>query len=146
MKKVSTFIFLIVFAVSFPSLKAQNIQFEYDNAGNCIVKYKTIVLRSDVKSNDKDSDNLLLQSDMISGRKIIIYPNPTKSYLKINITGKIPENPIQYLLTDLNGKIIFKVQSLDMFYLFDISAFPSGIYLLRITIDNKWSKWKIIKE
>ena len=145
MRKISLFIILLVSAIASSSLKAQ-IYFDYDEAGNCIEKYKTIVLLSKVKGNSKDTTKVDSQSEKISERELIIYPNPTRGALKVEIRGKSPENPVRYLLTDLSGKTLSQVQSDDMYYLFDMTAYPTGVYLLRIMIDNRWSKWKIIKE
>ncbi len=146
MKKIFLLFILFVYASNY-SLNAQNIQFDYDDAGNCIVKYKTVVLPSHVKkSNISDTTKVSPESEIISDREVLIYPNPTKGALKIEIKGQNPEKLIQYQLTDLNGRTIYRVQSEDMFYLFDMTSFPAGVYLLRVMIDDKWSKWKIIKE
>ncbi|MGC3977353.1 MAG: T9SS type A sorting domain-containing protein [Paludibacteraceae bacterium] len=146
MKKIFLLFILVVFT-SIYSLNAQDIQFDYDDAGNCIVKYKTVVLPSHVKGNNRsDSTDVAPESEIISDREVVIYPNPTKGELKIEIRGKNPEKTIQYLLTDLSGRTIYRTQSEDMFYVFDMTSFPAGVYLLRVMIDNKWSKWKIIKE
>lgn len=146
MKKTPFIILLFTMTVFGFGLNAQDIQFEYDDAGNCIVKYKTVVLPSYVKGNKKDTTKILPQSEIISDREVVIYPNPTKGALKIEIKGKTPEKPIQYLLTDLSGKIVTQAESQEMYFVFDMASFPSGIYLLRVRIDDKWSKWKIIKE
>jgi len=145
MRKISLFIILLVSSIASSSLKGQ-IYFNYDDAGNCIEKYKTIVLLSKVKGNSKDTTNVDFQSEKILDRELIIYPNPTRGALKVEIRGKSPENPVRYLLTDLSGKTLSQVKSDDMYYLFDMTAYPTGVYLLRIMIDNRWSKWKIIKE
>ena len=145
MRKISLFIIILVSAIASSSLKGQ-IYFNYDDAGNCIEKYKTIVLLSKVKGNSKDTTNVDFQSEKILDRELIIYPNPTRGALKVEIRGKSPENPVRYLLTDLSGKTLSQVKSDDMYYLFDMTAYPTGVYLLRIMIDNRWSKWKIIKE
>ena len=147
MKKTFLLFTLFTIIVCHSSLKAQDIQFDYDAAGNCILKYKTIVLPSHIKgSNRSDSTDVAPESEIISDREVVIYPNPTKGALKIEIEGTTPEAPIQYILTDLSGKIISGARSADMYYLFDMTSFPSGVYLLRVMIDNKWNTWKIIKE
>lgn len=145
MKKMFLLVALVV-STSIHSLTGQNIQFDYDAAGNCIVKYKTVVLPSHAKKNGNDTAQIAPQSEIISEREVIIYPNPTKGALKIEIKGATPETPIQYILTDLNGKTIYKIQSANMYYLFDMTSFSSGVYLLRVMIDDKWDTWKIIKE
>lgn len=147
MKKKLLLSFLFIFAISFSQLNAQNLQFDYDAAGNCILKYKTVVLASQVKGkNSNDSTKAIPQSEIISGREVIIYPNPTKGILKIELKGLKVEKNIHYLLTDLSGKIIKQEESKEMFYLLDMTTFQTGIYLLRITVEDKWNKWKIIKE
>ena len=146
MRKAILFILFPLCLLSFNQIKAQNINFDYDEAGNCIVKYKTVVLPSNVKGNKNDTTKTVPQSEIISDREVIIYPNPTKGALKVEIRGKSPERPIQYVLTDLSGKSLRQIQSQEIYYVFDMTSFPSGIYLLRVMIDEKWSIWKIIKE
>ena len=60
MKKKSLFFVLFCIVLAFQSVNAQDIEFEYDAAGNCIVKYKTIVLapsRVSAPPNDDDDDD-----------------------------------------------------------------------------------------
>lgn len=146
MNKFLHTLFAFIALSALHSLQADDIEFEYDDAGNCVLKYKTVVLpaRSNAKENADSTAKPQIES--ISGRDVLIYPNPTKGALKIEIKGEEPENPIQYLLADMNGRTISAGESTALFYHFDMSPFASGVYLLQVKIDGRWKKWKIIKE
>lgn len=138
------FLFTFMFAASFVS--ADDIEFDYDDAGNCILKYKTVVLAPRSNAKEKNDSTIKPQIETISEREVLIYPNPTKGALKIEIRGKEPESATHYTLSDMNGKVVFTQESTLLFYQFDMSAFAEGVYLLQVKIDGRWKKWKIIKE
>ncbi|MFV0467616.1 MAG: T9SS type A sorting domain-containing protein [Dysgonomonas sp.] len=146
MKKIQI-LFIAAISAFIYSLEAQeSIQFDYDEAGNCIVKYKTVVLPSHTKRKANDTTQIAPQSEIVSDREVIIYPNPTQGALKIEIKGPNPESPIRYVLTDMGGNTISKAESKEIYYSFDMTSFPPGVYLLRVMIDDKWNTWKIMKE
>ena len=69
---------------------AQSISFEYDKSGNCKLKYKTVVLAR-AQSNHKNeqvtntTDSTHNEVSAFGERKVIIYPNPTKGFLRIEL-------------------------------------------------------------
>jgi len=145
-----TFILFCILYIS-PSLSAQNITFDYDAAGNCILKYKTVTLVSHIKSggsgnNSSDSIQQQPQKEMIGEREVSIYPNPTQGALKIEIKGTPIESPIYFYISDINGRILAQKESPDALYTYDMTSYPKGVYLLRVVIDGKKKEWKIIKE
>lgn len=133
------------------NISAQSISFDYDESGNCKLKYKTVVLaRAQAKlNNDKQknpSDSTLNQVSNFGERKIIIYPNPTKGLLNIELTGKPLETKAEYRLTDLSGKLIMHGQFDLMRLSLDLSHLLPGTYMLHIDMESKKDVWKIIKE
>ncbi|MDO9154546.1 MAG: T9SS type A sorting domain-containing protein [Paludibacter sp.] len=60
--------------------------------------------------------------------------------------GSEPENPVQFLLTDMNGRLLVRKETTQTIYSYDMNSFPTGVYLLRVTIDGKMKEWKIVKE
>lgn len=147
MKNILPLFFILSFLLVCSPGQAQSIQFEYDEAGNCIEKYKTVVLPSRTAKSNKDNDSIEKpEIGKISEREVVIYPNPTKGILKIEIKGVAPDTPIQYLLMDVNGKMLARKGSGDMSFEFDMTSLSTGIYFLQVIIDEKWEKWKIIKE
>ena len=73
--------------------------------------------------------------------EIIIYPNPTSSYIKINHADKIGHIE----LTDLTGKILLSLKYNNDSGL-DLSDFPAGVYLLKCRGNNFSSTYKIFKQ
>ena len=146
---------LLLFAL-FISAQAQtqSIQFEYDAAGNCVVKYKTVTLPSkasrhinDENQDENQPDNNLILTDDVFGEIItVISPNPTKGILNIEFKNKAAELPVSYTLTQMNGKRITSGKTTDNPLDLDLSKFSTGIYLLRLTIEDKTETYKIIKQ
>jgi len=69
--------------------------------------------------------------------KIVVSPNPFDSYFRINIG-----NPIEYELYDSFGKLLMQGEEKEV----NTTSLPNGIYLLRLTIDNKELKTsKLVK-
>ena len=60
--------------------------------------------------------------------KVFIFPNPVKTYLKV---AGVDKNAKINLL-DLNGKLLQSVSAQDNSTDIDVSALPSGLYLLQI--------------
>ncbi|MDO9154544.1 MAG: hypothetical protein Q7U47_12725 [Paludibacter sp.] len=81
--KLFSVIFTLGLLSFFSDVCAQNITFEYDAAGNCTLKYKTVVLASYAKKNTSTTDTIANdpQKEMIGEREVIIYPNPTQGAL-----------------------------------------------------------------
>jgi hypothetical protein len=145
-KKIFTLVLTLCLVCVTSVTFAQNISFVYDDAGNCTLKYKTVVLSSHAKKNVTDTLSTEPQTDMIGERQVIIYPNPTQGALKIEIKGELPKNPAQFFITDMNGRVIARQETSEPLYSYDMTSFPAGIYLLRVVIDGKPKEWKIVKE
>ena len=126
------------------TIKAQ-ISFNYDDAGNCILKYKTVVI-SHAKKNITDTLAVEAQKEQIGDLEVLIYPNPTKGAFKINIKGSLPDCPFLFILTDLSGHIIARKETNESSYQYDMTNYPVGVYMLRVVIQGKSKDWKIVKE
>ena len=128
------------------------IVFEYDDAGNCVEKYKTVTMPAKIKAQLADTTSIEsveippAMEDLIGGIKIIILPNPTKGALQIDIQNKSVELPVYYQLNQLDGKQIINGKTTDNPLLLDLNGCVSGVYLLRLTIDGKSEIYKIIKQ
>ena len=69
--------------------------------------------------------------------KILVSPNPFDSYFRINIGM-----PIEYALYDSFGKLLKQGKEKEV----NTTSLSKGIYLLRLTIDNKEVKTiKLVK-
>lgn len=75
----------------------------------------------------------------------LIYPNPNKGLLNIEISN-MPSNSVNEMrLYDLSGMEIASKRNFDSKSEIDISQFKDGIYILRIKINDKVFDWKVIK-
>nr|WP_297169063.1 T9SS type A sorting domain-containing protein [uncultured Dysgonomonas sp.] len=136
-------ILLLIFLTMPLYMIGQNkIKYSYDDAGNRI---KREIVLSSLKSAIS-SDQITSFIEEVADQKIIIYPNPTKGQLTIEITD--PENTVTGNLTifNLRGQVIAKEQISSTRTSIDISTEPRGAYILHININEETSAWKIIKE
>lgn len=120
---------------------AQSVKYSYDNAGNRIKR--EIVMKT--KSPYEVSTTTECFSEKLSEKEIRIYPNPTKGRLKIEIAGY--ENSDRCILRILNvsGQQILSTHANSACTELDISSKANGIYILYISLNNKETTWKIIK-
>ncbi len=77
--------------------------------------------------------------------QMIVYPNPTSSFVNLKIENFNFDN-LTYQLIDINGKLIADKKITQGETQIQLENYPSAIYLLNINQDNKSIKtFKIIK-
>jgi len=146
MKNTFTLVLLLQILMSVQIAHSQTIKYEYDQAGNRTGRYYDTVNLRKAAAVKTDTAAEAPQKGMIGKREVLIYPNPTKGALKIEIRGSLPANPVQYVLTDLNGHVLAATQTGGSTLIYDMNSYPAGIYFLQLTVDGVRSEWKIIKE
>lgn len=78
--------------------------------------------------------------------EFIIYPNPAKNQLTVEIPSSKFQNPASKIeVLDIFGQVVF-VTEIDKRQSIDTSNLPSGIYLIRLNSSNKTYIKKFIKE
>lgn len=82
-------------------------------------------------------------TDEISGSGILIYPNPTTDYVRVE-SGKLIVESIE--IVDVTGKIIDNLQFAIDNYTIDVTNYPAGIYYVKIQTENGVFVEKLIKE
>lgn len=119
------------------------INFHYDNAGN----RKDRIFHSKKSTvAEADSSDINPLSDQIDQIGIKIYPNPTKGLITVDITS-LPDNvPASLSIYDIEGKCLEYIDVQIPSNHLDLSSFPNGIYVLRVTAGTKKTEWKIVKE
>lgn len=122
------------------------LKFTYDAAGNRISR-DVIYLKTNEEINDTSA---IIQpfTELLDEMNISIFPNPTKGELEIQIKNLVNgESKIcEIYLYGMNGQMLLRDQVVNNRKKLDLSAFQSGMYLLRIEIDKHSREWKIIKE
>jgi len=130
------------------SLKSQTqnspnkeVYYKYDLEGNCISR-NVITLTKSISSEQEYKKDVVFED---KETKIIIYPNPTKGLLKVEIPDYRENEKSFYSIYDLNGKLYIKKKAKGKQSHLDISNYPDGTYILQINRKGKNSSWKIIK-
>jgi len=150
MKRLIFFLIFTFILLSIPTI-AQTV-FEYDAAGNCTVKYKTVTIPAKIQAQPADTTSIEhtetppAMEDLIGKIKITILPNPTKGTLQIDIQNKHIELLVSYQLNQLDGKQIINGKTTESPLLLDLNGYATGVYLLRLTINGKSEIYKIIKQ
>ena len=128
---------------------AQTISYAYDNAGNRISR--TIVLSTSSQGVKKAQDPIPVE-DQLGERKIIVYPNPTKGELAVEITGG-NEKPvseggdeIRIILYSAEGTQLQSTPAITGKTPVNLSTYPTGWYILRVLAGEKATEFKIIKQ
>lgn len=104
---------------------------------------------------DLNLDNSLASSWIASNKKltsigtfeperVTMYPNPAKSYVKLQFTHAIPDN---YTIIDMFGNIVGTGVLKSSSEFIDIQTLNKGIYILKLNFDNSDNTYfKLIKE
>ena len=125
-------IFAILFAGTF-SAYSQNsgIKYDYDASGNRIKR--SPISQTSIIEVEKENDSF----------KLKIFPNPTSGLFNINITGI--ETKFQVEIFNMVGSSILKREYSEKTVSINISNYPAGVYLLKVTINGVSKHEKIVK-
>jgi aminopeptidase YwaD len=79
--------------------------------------------------------------------QVSFFPNPTKDFLNINF-GTLTENKYQFLLIDINGKVVLDktIDNPNLIEKINIANFQKGIYLANLLAGDKKISKKIVIE
>jgi hypothetical protein len=137
--------FVLALAVCpFAGFTQNNFDFGYDTAGNRTSR--TISLKSAVIQDGLASSQLVDPiEDRIGLTTTRIYPNPTKGVLHIELSSD-NNGQANFTVHDLHGKLIARNEAFLKTCDVDLSAFPSGMYILRVYIGSDSKEWKVVKE
>ncbi len=122
------------------------IRYSYDASGNRIKREIVMSVPKAMAKEQNFSQEDQNFSDMLRDHSIKIYPNPTEGVLKICISGlKETDKCLLEVYTLQGAQILTEIVKTDNIDI-NISDQPTGIYLLKITINNNSTTWKIIKK
>lgn len=144
MRRIQLMFYLVLLPVV--SSAQDRIGYSYDASGNRIKREIVMqVPKAMAKQQNFSSDNQSF-SDMLHDHSIKIYPNPTKGALRICISElKGTDKCSLEVYTTLGVQILVKKVETDNLDI-DISNQPNGVYLLRITINERATTWRIVKQ
>ncbi len=80
--------------------------------------------------------------------RVNIFPNPATTFIYLSLQGHLSQKPVQINILNILGQQMTQsiIQSSDTMgrnLKVDISSFPSGIYFVRISADDKWITKKL---
>jgi hypothetical protein len=139
MGKINIFL-LLIFVFMVLAVKGQELQFDYDASGNCVLKYRTIVVQPQNRVPESP------QTEELGKSRLTVFPNPTDGILNVLIGGEMPSQPVSVMLSDMNGKILQNFTTTSLEFNIDITSYPRGSYMLLMIVNNRQTHWKIIKK
>lgn len=75
----------------------------------------------------------------------ILYPNPAENFVIFNLT-QYSFSKSELKIFDTQGKLIIRKKITEPLIYQDLSSMTKGIYIVRLTMDNKTINRKIIKK
>lgn len=147
MKKLMYFLILSFSLTLLCAIKGNaqtSFTFAYDASGNRTSR--TIALKSAfIPQNDTIAAKQETFEDLIGNRPVKIYPNPTRGLIQVELPLIENLNAI-IRVYGTQGALIREVRVKDFTTDIDLSQHPNGLYILRISIDDLSSEWRIIKD
>lgn len=145
LKRLILFSLLIVFATVSKS-QTFSATYVYDANGNRV--QASVVYLSISAPSKAINDRLMNENDVLS--EIRVLPNPTKGNLSIEVLN-ISKEDLNYSTNsikvwDIQGRVIITLSSINEINSIDLSNYPNGIYIVRLSIKDIVKNYKIIKE
>lgn len=83
-----------------------------------------------------------------TGSIVSVFPNPVKNRLMVDIQPKVPGDFIIEFVSPLGQRIYQRKRFVDQPFTheIDVSTFPPGMYVLRVSSGGKWVTLKVIVE
>ncbi len=125
-------------------------QYTYDLAGNRTHRNTIYLNSSQLKKSSKNgsgSDHEQKQLEESFGElNISVFPNPTKGQINIMLKGYNPEIESFISVYTVNGILLNKIENLIETNILDLSQQPNGIYILVISCNKEYSRWRVVKQ
>lgn len=124
-----------------------NFGFTYDASGNRLTRAVILLKSATIPSDSLQAKQAeKISEEQIGLQKTLIYPNPTKGLLRIDLPALTQQEAI-ISLYDSNGRLIIQQHAVELNNELNLYTYPSGIYIMSIQIgQNDRKEWKIIKE
>jgi hypothetical protein len=123
---------------------AQKVAYDYDMAGNRIAR-KVVELNNPSYAKQYVETPVPIE-DQLGERKITVYPNPTKGALAVEITGGDQKDQMTLSVFSSQGVQLQNIKVSAITTPVNMSAYPSGWYILRLQVGDKMTEFKIIKQ
>jgi hypothetical protein len=130
--------------------------YKYDAAGNRTQrKFNITGIKPTVFRKESTADSISEPTKPVdktpevlqmAGYRVTIYPNPTLGHLKIEVANFPTHQEAYYYIFNVSGTTIIPKTPYNQSVDIDLTAYPTGLYVLRNVIGNDIKDWKIIKE
>ena len=123
----------------------KTIKYSYDDAGNRTERViKLSASEAQAKSTVDQKEEKF--EDKLGTHRIVIYPNPTKGQLLVEVQGYEEQTQCTLAVYSISGTLLFSKPTTESKTPLDLSTYPMGTYILHIKIGDTVRKWKIIKQ
>lgn len=147
LKKVLLILLMIVAAVPCLAQQRSTISFSYDENGNRTTRGLALKRVSDDGMNVMVADSPLDKANVtFSTMNVNIYPNPTTDKVNIAMTNTSTNSPLRVIIVNANGAVLFDGIMNSLNETVDVKDFSSGVYFLRLVLNDESHTWAIIKE
>jgi hypothetical protein len=85
-------------------------------------------------------------TDSLDNKKILLFPNPTRGNITIKFESYQEDASSRVYLYGISGNSLMNEPVTSTSINIDLSGYPAGIYILKITLSGKTTQWKVIKE
>jgi hypothetical protein len=149
---------LVLILIRVSILYGQTYEYAYDNNGNRISRSLVVeelqsrsvsfpvINQKDLKQLENAVKEGLQEYNSEEGEiSTLVYPNPNKGLLKIDISNMPIESKAELRLYDLSGTEMIIKKDLENYSELNINYLKNGIYILRIKVNDKLFDFKVIK-
>lgn len=149
MKNIGPFLLFLLLFMGYTSYCQQTVHFDYDLAGNRVLRYIT---SKELKNGDSlfltpNTPDLPMDELVAEGEAaFIVYPNPTPDGITIENKGLAITGNLSYQLYDSQGKVQLQGNSPKAKTTLNLQQLQSGTYLLRLGYDGKMQVFRVIKQ
>jgi hypothetical protein len=141
MKRIILISFMLI---SVYALKAQQLSYAYEAAGNRVSRTIGLDTRS-TSASVNESDTVFFE-EILAEKQIKIYPNPVESVLTILISDYTPSMEGEFSLLNMGGMMLNRRRITAETTYVEMSRYPKGIYVLYIQLRGQLTSWKVIKK
>ena len=122
------------------------IGYSYDAAGNRVKREIVMPAPKAMAKQQTFAADGQTFTDMLRDHTVKIYPNPTEGGLQVSISGLTVTDTATLEVYTSQGAQVLTENARTGHVDINSSNQPAGVYLLRITINNHSTTWKIIKK
>lgn len=140
------FVTICIFLFTITSLMAQQsaVVFEYDSAGNRILRTMLVKKLSEAGSTQFPAEAHPHVGNQ-QNQEIKVYPNPTDGIVNIEFGLQLRQNGT-YTLSAINGLLIMQGNLTSTINMLNMKDLAKGTYILLVETDEVKEKFKIVKQ